>query len=76
VYALPVSTLCSGCDSLEKLNYNIGVLQNLKKLSKRDMDGLISKVKPYSGNIVENYKRVFGEILLFHFSHPFANLIS
>jgi aryl-alcohol dehydrogenase-like predicted oxidoreductase len=60
VYALPVSTLCSGCDSLEKLNYNIGVLQNLKKLSKRDMDGLISKVKPYSGNIVENYKRVFG----------------
>jgi predicted aldo/keto reductase-like oxidoreductase len=60
VYALPVSTLCSGCDSLAKLEHNVGVLQNLKKLSKADMDSLIKRVKPYSGNIVENYKRVFG----------------
>jgi predicted aldo/keto reductase-like oxidoreductase len=59
VYTLPVSTLCSGCDTLEKLEHNVGVLQNLKKLSKSDMEKLVAKVKPYSGNIVENYKRVF-----------------
>ena len=58
-------------DSLEELQSRLGqketleddqgrVLQNLKKLSNSEMDGLISKVKPYSGNIVENYKRVFG----------------
>jgi len=60
VYALPVSTLCSGCDTLEKLEHNVGVLQNLKKLSKSDMEKLVMKVQPYSGNLVENYKRVFG----------------
>ena len=59
VYALPVSTLCSGCDTVEKLEANVRVLQNLKKLSKSQKKKLITSAKPYAGNIVENYKRVF-----------------
>ncbi|MFH0758840.1 MAG: aldo/keto reductase [Bacteroidota bacterium] len=58
VYALPVSTLVSGADSLEQLDHNIGVLENLKKLSGSDMQRLIEITKPYAGLIVENYKRV------------------
>jgi uncharacterized protein len=60
VYALPVSSLCSGCDTLQKLEDNVAVLKNLKKLSKSDMARLEEMVKPFSGYYVENYKRVFG----------------
>ena len=60
VYTLPISSLCSGCLTIEELEHNVGVLRNLKELSKGDMQQLEEKVKPYSGPIVENYKRVFG----------------
>lgn len=60
VYALPVSVLCSGCDSIQKLAHNVGVLKDLKKLSKTEMAGLENLVKPLAGYNVENYKRVFG----------------
>lgn len=60
VYALPVSSLCSGCDTVQKLEENVGVLHNLKKLSKTDMEQLVDTAKPYAGKYVENYKRVFG----------------
>lgn len=59
VYTLPISSLCSGCDTIERLQHNIKVLQNLKKLSKTDMRKLEDKVKPFAGYLVENYKRVF-----------------
>ena len=58
VYSLPVSTLVSGCTSMEELEHNIGVLQNFKNLSNSDMQSLEELVKPYSGLIVENYKRI------------------
>jgi aryl-alcohol dehydrogenase-like predicted oxidoreductase len=58
VYALPVSSLVSGCNDLEQLKHNVGVLQNLKKLSESDMLKLEKLVKPHAGLIVENYKRV------------------
>lgn len=58
VYSLPVSSLCSGCLTVEQIEHNVGVLQNLKKLSKKDLQTLIDKGKPYAGYIVENYKRV------------------
>jgi predicted aldo/keto reductase-like oxidoreductase len=53
-----VSSLVSGCNTPEELEHNIGVLQNLKKLSESDMLRLVEKVKPYAGGIVENYKRI------------------
>jgi len=58
VYTLPVSSLVSGCNTPEELEHNVGVLQNLKKLSESDMQRLIELVKPFAGGIVENYKRV------------------
>ncbi len=58
VYTLPVSSLVSGCLTLEELEHNVGVLQQLKKLSRDDMDRLVKKAKPYAGLIVENYKRL------------------
>ena len=59
VYALPISSLCSGCDTLPRLEDNIKVLQNLKDMSQADMQQLEARVKPFSGYLVENYKRVF-----------------
>ncbi len=58
VYALPVSTLVSGCTTLAELEHNIKVLQNFKTLSESDMQRLEELVLPYAGLIVENYKRV------------------
>ncbi len=58
VYALPVSSLVSGCNNPDQLKHNIGVLQNLKKLSASDMQRLEKLVEPFAGLIVENYKRV------------------
>jgi predicted aldo/keto reductase-like oxidoreductase len=59
VYALPISALCSGCDTIQRLEDNIKVLQNLKKMTREDMQQLENKVKPFAGYLVENYKRVF-----------------
>jgi len=60
VYALPVSSLVSGCNDLEQMEHNISVLQKLKNLSKTDMEQLVKQVEPFAGGIVENYKRVLG----------------
>lgn len=60
VYTLPVSALVSGCDTMDKLEHNVGVLKDLKELSSMEMEKLIAKAKPYSGFNVENYKRVLG----------------
>ena len=58
VYALPVSSLCSGCRELHEIEENVAVLQNLKNLSSSDRDKLVAIAKPYANLIVENYKRV------------------
>jgi predicted aldo/keto reductase-like oxidoreductase len=58
VYSLPVSSLCSGCQTIEHLEANVRVLQELKKLSESDMQRLVDYAKPYAGLKVENYKRV------------------
>jgi aryl-alcohol dehydrogenase-like predicted oxidoreductase len=58
VYSLPVSTLCSGCDSIERLVHNVGVLQDLKNLSPAEMERIVGLAKPYAGFNVENFKRV------------------
>ena len=59
VYALPVSSLCSGVLTIDQLEANVAVLQNLKSLSEADKEKLVSIAKPYAGMVVENYKRVF-----------------
>jgi uncharacterized protein len=58
VYSLPVSSLCSGCRTMEDLEANVKVLNEMKKLSESDMQQLVDYAKPYAGLIVENYKRI------------------
>jgi len=58
VYALPVSTLCSGCLTVQQIEQNVAVLKNLKSLSDSDKQKLVTMAKPYAGQLVENYKRV------------------
>lgn len=58
VYALPISSLCSGCKEVHELEQNVEVLRNLKNLSEEDKARLVAIAKPYANQIVENYKRV------------------
>lgn len=58
VYALPISSLCSGCKEVHELEQNVEVLRNLKNLSEEDRARLVAIAKPYANQIVENYKRV------------------
>jgi aryl-alcohol dehydrogenase-like predicted oxidoreductase len=58
VYSLPVSSLCSGVRFLYELDENIAVLKQLSDLSASDKQKLVELGKPYSGLVVENYKRV------------------
>ncbi|MEM1223936.1 MAG: aldo/keto reductase [Verrucomicrobiota bacterium] len=58
VYSLPVSSLCSGCRTVDELKQNIEVLNNLKAMSESDRKFLEDIAKPYAGTTVENYKRV------------------
>ncbi|MEM6600279.1 MAG: aldo/keto reductase [Verrucomicrobiota bacterium] len=60
VYALPVSSLCSGCEKLSQLEHNVNVLKNLQVLSESDRAKLVRMAKPFAGETVENYKRVLG----------------
>lgn len=59
VYSLPISSLCSGCRFTHEMESNVKVLNDLKKLSKSNMETLVAYAEPYAGQIVENYKRVF-----------------
>ncbi len=58
VYALPISSLCSGCISRQQIEQNVAVLKELKSLSESDKKKLAAMAKPYAGQLVENYKRV------------------
>jgi hypothetical protein len=58
VYSLPVSVLCSGCDTIERLEHNVGVLEGLKQLSDGEMQRIVDMAKPFAGFNVENYKRI------------------
>ena len=61
VYSLPISTLCSGCRTVEELEKNVKVLQELKDMSESDRKFLEDVARPYAGTTVENYKRVLNE---------------
>jgi uncharacterized protein len=58
VYSLPISSLISGCRFTYELEQNVKVLKELGKMSQKDLAKLVEIAKPYSGQIVENYKRV------------------
>jgi predicted aldo/keto reductase-like oxidoreductase len=58
VYALPVSSLCSGCRTIKEIEENVAVLRGLKKLTESDKQKIEELAKPYAGLLVENYKRI------------------
>ncbi|WP_462317188.1 aldo/keto reductase [Marinilabilia sp.] len=58
VYSLPISSLCSGCRTIEELDHNVKVLKKMGNLSESDKEKMIALAKPYAGLVVENYKRV------------------
>ena len=58
VYSLPVSSLCSGCENIEELDYNINTLKNLQKLSDQEMKRIEQLTAPFAGKYAEHYKRV------------------
>ncbi len=58
VYSYPVSTLCSGCETVEELEQNIKVLKNLQKMPESEMQSLVKIAEPFAGKYAEHYKRV------------------
>lgn len=58
VYSLPVSSLCSGCETVGELEYNLHTLKNLQKLSDQELKRIEQLTAPFAGKYAEHYKRV------------------
>ncbi|HKI87935.1 MAG TPA: aldo/keto reductase, partial [Draconibacterium sp.] len=58
VYSLPVSALCSGCETVEEIEHNTGILKNMKILEDSEMKKIASIAQPYAGRYAEHYKRI------------------
>lgn len=58
VYSMPVSALCSGCETIDELEKNINVLKGLRKLSKKEMEAIAEMARPFGGELGEHYKRI------------------
>ncbi len=58
VYSLPVSTLCSGCETIDELEQNVDVLKALAKLSDPEMKYIEQLTAPFAGKYAEHYKRI------------------
>lgn len=58
-FTLPVSTVCSGMDSMEILKENINTVRNFKPMTQSEIEDLISRsLEPSSEGRLENYKSV------------------
>jgi predicted aldo/keto reductase-like oxidoreductase len=53
----PISTLCSGCDTVERLNYNVYLAKTFKPMPEAEQAALLERVKPFAGVEVEHHKR-------------------
>ncbi|NJN24643.1 MAG: aldo/keto reductase [Cyclobacteriaceae bacterium] len=58
VYSMPISTLCSGCETIDELENNVKVLRNFKDLKEEQLERYVSTAKPFAGKYAECYKRV------------------
>jgi uncharacterized protein len=58
VYSLPVSSLCSGCETIEELEHNVNTLKSTLKLSDSEMKNIERLTAPFAGKYAEHYKRV------------------
>jgi uncharacterized protein len=58
VYSLPVSSLCSGCETIKELEQNVNTLKGLVKLSNSEMNKIEQLTAPFAGKYAEHYKRI------------------
>ncbi len=58
VYSYPVSTLVSGCETVEELEHNVDILKGLNKLSDTEMEKIAALAQPFAGKFAEHYKRI------------------
>jgi len=56
VWSQPVSVLVSGCDTIERLEYNVYLAKTFKPMSESEQAALLERTKPHAGIEVENYK--------------------
>ena len=58
VYSYPVSTLVSGCETVQELEHNVDILKGLNKLSEAEMEKIAELAQPFAGRFAEHYKRI------------------
>ena len=56
-WSQPISVLISGCDTLERLNYNVYLAKTFKPMPETEQAALLERVKPFAGVGVEHHKR-------------------
>lgn len=56
VWSQPVSVLVSGCDSVERLNYNVYLAKTFKPMSEAEQAALLARTESHAGTDVESYK--------------------
>jgi predicted aldo/keto reductase-like oxidoreductase len=57
VWSQPINVLVSGCDSVERLNYNVYLAKTFKPMPESEQAALLERTKPFAGVEVENHKR-------------------
>lgn len=55
-WSQPVSVVCSGCDRLEVLNYNVYLAKTFKPMPESEQEALVARTKVYAGTSIEHYK--------------------
>jgi aryl-alcohol dehydrogenase-like predicted oxidoreductase len=55
-WSQPISVLISGCDTLERLNYNVYLAKIFKPMPQAEQAALLERVKPFAGTGVEHHK--------------------
>ncbi|MBI1984403.1 MAG: aldo/keto reductase [Acidobacteria bacterium] len=56
VWSQPVSVLVSGCDTIERLDYNVYLAKTFKPMPETEQAALLERTKARAGTEVENYK--------------------
>lgn len=56
VYSLPMSSLCSGCETVPQLEENIAALKSFKPLDDASRDKLLAKTEVLYDRLLEHYK--------------------
>jgi aryl-alcohol dehydrogenase-like predicted oxidoreductase len=56
VWSQPVSTICSGCDTIERLEYNVYLCKTFRPMPEAEQRALLQRTKPFAGTDIEVYK--------------------